>query len=175
MSQTAIQVQSISYFESRAHPWARAVRAILIFGIMLGFISLATDYHSRFYNASIFFAFGERQSHLMFNLCVALNSVLAFVPLSCSIAAMKYRMWALRGLIVWSWLRLLIGAIGIVVATITGASAGGGSSLERFSSGMLKILPQVGAEMRVLILPVVMLILFRTKQVRELFETNQVE
>jgi hypothetical protein len=40
---------------------------------------------------------------------------------------------------------------------------------------MLKILPQVGAEMRVLILPVVMLILFRTPQVRELFQSNQME
>ena len=175
MSQATVAVQSIGYFESGAHPWARAVRAILIFGIVLGFISLATDYHTRFYNASIFFAFGQRQSQLVFNLCIALNSALAFLLLGCSIAALKFRMWSLRGLLVWSWLRVLIGIAGIAIAIMTGSSAGGVTSLERFSYGMLRILPQIGAEMRVMILPVVMLILFRTNQVRELFESNQME
>jgi len=175
MSQAAFPVQAISYFESRANPWSRAVRAILIFGIVLGFISLATDYHTRFYNASIFFVFGERDSQSMFTLCVAINSILGFMLLSCSIAALRFRIWALRGLVIWSWLRLLIGGIGIVVAVVTGIHAGGESMSERFASAMFKLLPQVGAEMRVLILPVVMLILFRTEQVRQLFETNQVK
>jgi hypothetical protein len=175
MAQATFPVQSIGYFDSRAHPWARAVRAVLIFGIVLGFISLATDYHTRFYNASIFFAFGQRESQLMFNLCIAVNSLLGFILVSSCIAAMKFRRWALRGLIVWAWLRLLLGAVGIGVAIVTGLRAGGNSTLERFADSMLKLLPQVGAEMRVLILPVVMLILFRTPQVRELFETNQME
>ena len=175
MSPSAIPVQSIGYFDSRAHPWMRAVRAILVFGIVLGFVSLATDYHTRFYNASIFFAFGQRESRTMFNLCVAINSFLAFLLLGCSVAALKFRMWALRGLIAWSWLRMGLGALGIAIAIVTGSSASGNSSLERFADVMLKLLPQIGAEMRVLILPVVMLILFRTPQVRELFESNQVE
>ncbi len=175
MSQAALPVQAIEYYESRSHPWSRAVRAILIFGIVLGFISLATDYHTRFYNVSIFFVFGERDSAAMFTLCVAISSVLAFLLLSCSIAALRFRMWALRGLVLWSWLRLLLGAAGIILAISTGTHAGGDSSLERFAYAMLKLLPQIGAEMRVLILPVLMLILFRTQQVRELFEANQVE
>ena len=175
MSQSAIPVQSIGYFESRPHPWLRAVRALLVFGVVLGFVSLATDYHTRFYNASIFFAFGERASQTMFNVCVAVNSFFAFLLLGCSIAALKFRMWALRGLIAWAWGRLALGALGIAVAIVTGTSASGNSSLERFADVMLKLLPQIGAEMRVLVLPIVMLILFRTPQVRELFESNQVE
>jgi hypothetical protein len=175
MSQLTIAAEPITYFESRAHPWAQAVRALMVFGIVLGIVSLATDYHTRFYNTSIFFAFGARESRLMFSICVGVNAVLNFVLLACSLAALRYRIWALHGLIRWAWVRILIGVAGIVVAVVTSYQAGGRglTTLDHFSDVMLRLLPEFGAEMRALILPVVMLIVLRAQPARELFETRQ--